>query len=286
MNLIFKTLLKKLPTSQVIQILITVGLVSVTLSAQAQTYRKSAIAPLNNLTLPTLPPSPPPVINLQDETETNLIPSYRPEKVEKSEKRPDKLEKIDVILESRTSGCRAIAGQTINLQANLCPKPNITPIAKVLSNNGDRRMLFPIPYPAFISSGFGWRVHPITGKSTFHQGIDLAAAEGTPVLAAYSGTVAVADWLGGLGKAVVITHGYSAETRYGHLSQILVQPGQVVKQGTIIGLVGSTGMSTGAHLHFELWQRNGGELALVDPTSSILIAMDSLSRYLQSMAGR
>jgi murein DD-endopeptidase MepM/ murein hydrolase activator NlpD len=98
--------------------------------------------------------------------------------------------------------------------------------------------------------------------------------------------VEVADWLGGLGKAVVISHGYSSESRYGHLSQILVSPGQYVKQGTVIGLVGSTGMSTGAHLHFELWQRNSGEWIALDATNAILVATDNLNRYLQSLAGR
>lgn len=255
--------------------------------------RKSAIAPpinalpANNLNLPDLPL---PAINLQERS-NNLSPS-----VSRTNLAPPKSniaidsENVDVILENRTSGCRAIANKTINLQPNLCPKPiirNNPLIAKAnlnSPNNGDRQMLYPLSVPTAITSGFGWRVHPITGKNTFHQGIDLGAPEGTPVFAAYSGTVEVADWLGGLGKAVVISHGYSSETRYGHLSQILVQPGQWVKQGTVIGLVGSTGMSTGAHLHFELWQRNG-EWAVVDGTNLLLTAMDNLSRYL-SLAGR
>ena len=271
---------------QIFKALILTSLVWATLSVQAQTPRKSAIAPkinpevidnTNNLAVPN---NQPPVVN--DRPSSNLIPSIAP--VPSIATKP---EKIDVILENRSSGCRAIASKAINLQPNLCPKPVIVPkIAKAILNSNDKQMLYPLPNPTAISSGFGWRVHPITGKSTFHQGIDLAAPEGTPIFAAYSGTVEVADWLGGFGKAVVISHGYSSETRYGHLSQILVSPRQSIKQGTVIGLVGSTGMSTGAHLHFELWQRNSGEWIALDATNAILVATDNLNRYLQSLAGR
>jgi len=278
--------------------------ISLSLSAQVlgqilgKSPKKSAIAPQvnalpsSNLNLPNI--SIVPELNLQDRSGSNLNPSVS-EPNSRTNPKPNvaiNSEKIDVILENRTSGCRAIANQTINLQPNLCPKPivrtNNPLIAKAnlnALNNSDKQMLYPLSVPTAITSGFGWRVHPITGKSTFHQGVDLGAAAGTPVFAAYSGTIEVADWLGGLGKAVVISHGYS-ETRYGHLSQILVQQGQWVKQGTVIGLVGSTGMSTGAHLHFELWQRNAGEWAVLDGTNMLLTAMDNLSRYLQSMAGR
>lgn len=276
--------------TQIFKTLILASLVSISLPSIAQTPRKSAIAPkinseilnnTNNLSLPIQ--APPPIINLKDQGGTNLIPAIAPPRIST---KPEKPEKIDVILENRSSGCRAIANQTINLQPNLCPKPNISVIAKTLPSNSDKQMLYPLPFIAPVTSGFGWRVHPITGNSTFHQGIDLGASTGTPVLAVYSGTVAVADWLGGLGKAVVISHGYSSESRYGHLSQILVSPGQYVKQGTVIGLVGSTGMSTGAHLHFELWQRNSGEWIALDATNAILVATDNLNRYLQSLAGR
>jgi murein DD-endopeptidase MepM/ murein hydrolase activator NlpD len=275
---------------QFLRAVILAGLVGINMPLHAQilgTGKKSAIAPTinesvtnnltNGLSLP-IERSVSPTINLQDRS-SNLNPgiSVRPA----SPKVTASSEKTEVILENRSSGCRAIAGQTINLQPNLCPKPNIPIIAKASLNSNlgnNDKMLYPLPYPAAVTSGFGWRVHPITGKSTFHQGIDLGAAEGTPVYAVYNGTIEVADWMGGLGKAVVISHGYGSETRYGHLSQILVQPGQVVKQGTVIGLVGSTGMSTGAHLHFELWQRNTGEWNITDATNAIAIAMDSLQR--------
>ncbi len=142
-------------------------------------------------------------------------------------------------------------------------------------------MQFPLAVPAWISSSFGYRIHPITGESRFHQGTDIAAAEGTPVLAAWEGTVEIAGWMGGLGFAVVISHNNgSQETRYGHLSEVLVEPGQVVSQGQPIGLVGSTGFSTGPHLHFELWQKEGEEWIVKDPTPALIAAMTRLENYL------
>jgi murein DD-endopeptidase MepM/ murein hydrolase activator NlpD len=248
--------------------------------SQPKSAKKSPISPEvlttpanSSLILPNL--SAP---NLSNPSANSLgNPPTNPRIVTKTEN----WERPEVILENRGSGCRAIATQTPKLQANLCPKPNVTMIAKAILS--DKQILYPLPHPTIITSGFGWRVHPISGKTTFHQGVDLGAAEGTPVFAAYSGNVEVADWLGGLGKAVVLSHGYGTETRYGHLSQILVNQGQAVKQGTVIGLVGSTGMSTGAHLHFELWQRNSGEWSVIDATNAILGAVDNLNRYLQSM---
>ena len=83
--------------------------------------------------------------------------------------------------------------------------------AMSLPSNGDKKMLFPLVAPAIISSIFGERVHPITGQVRFHQGSDIAAPEGTPVVAAFSGRVEIAGWLGGYGLMVVITHGDTHE---------------------------------------------------------------------------
>jgi murein DD-endopeptidase MepM/ murein hydrolase activator NlpD len=119
-------------------------------------------------------------------------------------------------------------------------------------NNGNRGLLFPLGIPADISSVFGWRVHPIHGDWRMHTGTDLAAPQGTPVLAAYHGEVAIADYVGGYGNMVVLRHeDGTQESRYAHLSHIFVRPGEWVEQGDVIGLVGSTGNSTGPHLHFE-----------------------------------
>jgi murein DD-endopeptidase MepM/ murein hydrolase activator NlpD len=121
--------------------------------------------------------------------------------------------------------------------------------------NGNTRLLFPLAIPASISSAFGWRMHPITGSQRFHSGTDIAAPIGTPVLAALAGRVAIADFLGGYGLTVTLEHEKGTQqTLYAHLSEIFVQPGEMIRQGGAIGRVGSTGLSTGPHLHFEFRQ--------------------------------
>lgn len=108
------------------------------------------------------------------------------------------------------------------------------------------------PVSGRVSSPFGYRVHPIFHVRKMHTGIDLAAGMGTPIKAADSGTVVQAGWRGGYGKCVVISHGNGVATLYAHQSVILVSVGDTVKPGQVIGKVGSTGYSTGAHLHFEV----------------------------------
>lgn len=103
-----------------------------------------------------------------------------------------------------------------------------------------------------VSSNFGWRTHPISGKKSFHDGVDIAASHGTGVYAYSAGTVSFAGWNGGYGKVVYIDHGNGLQTRYAHMSAISVRVGQSVSAGKKIGAVGSTGNSTGAHLHFEV----------------------------------
>jgi murein DD-endopeptidase MepM/ murein hydrolase activator NlpD len=113
-------------------------------------------------------------------------------------------------------------------------------------------MVFPLPIPAALTSAFGWRIHPISGDRRFHAGIDLGAPTGTPVLAAVSGRVVAADYMGGYGLAIVIENGSAPQRNlYAHLSGIAVRPGMQIEQGSVIGWVGSTGNSTGPHLHFE-----------------------------------
>ena len=105
-----------------------------------------------------------------------------------------------------------------------------------------------------LSALFGGRVHPVTGQRTDHTGIDIPAPEGTPVLAAASGTVEAAGWdgEGGLGDRVILAHGGGWTTTYGQLSQITAVTGETVEQGEVIGYVGATGRATGPHLHLEL----------------------------------
>ncbi len=103
-----------------------------------------------------------------------------------------------------------------------------------------------------ISSLFGFRVHPITGRRLFHDGIDIAARYGNGVYAYTDGRVVQAGWNGGYGRSILIDHGNGLKTRYGHLSKIYIKVGQRVRTGQTIGAIGSTGNSTGPHLHFEV----------------------------------
>lgn len=109
-----------------------------------------------------------------------------------------------------------------------------------------------LPTNGEITSNFGWRQHPVLGSSRFHAGTDFGAPEGSPIYAADSGTVIVAEWYGGYGNTVIIDHGNGLSTLYGHCSQLYVSVGQGVQRGQPIAAVGSTGLSTGPHLHFEV----------------------------------
>lgn len=122
---------------------------------------------------------------------------------------------------------------------------------------GVDNLQWPLPEAFTITSGFGERIDPISGEHNSHTGTDIAAPEGTPILAAADGTVTIANgtdpWGSGYGYYIKINHGNGFETLYAHCSAICVTPGQTVRQGEIIGHVGSTGNSTGNHLHFEVW---------------------------------
>lgn len=111
----------------------------------------------------------------------------------------------------------------------------------------------------YNSSSFGWRVDPFSGRSAFHEGLDFTAATGTPIYAAAGGRVTVAEQTPDYGKIVKISHGTGLETRYAHASELLVNAGEVVRKGQLIARVGSTGRSTGSHLHFEV-RRDGAPL--------------------------
>ncbi len=113
--------------------------------------------------------------------------------------------------------------------------------------------------PAFMpvrdyryTSDFGFRFDPFNGGSAMHQGVDMAGAHGEPIYAAAAGTISKAGVMSGYGNLVEVSHGKGLDTRYGHLSKILVRPGEFVRQGQLIGRMGSTGRSTGTHLHYEI----------------------------------
>jgi murein DD-endopeptidase MepM/ murein hydrolase activator NlpD len=108
------------------------------------------------------------------------------------------------------------------------------------------------PVTGILTSGFGWRRDPITGQHAYHAGIDISAPPGRPVQVTASGIVAKLEQYGPLGRAVYVAHGFGRTTVYGHLSRVLVTPGQRLERGQTLGLVGNSGRSTGYHLHYEV----------------------------------
>ena len=119
-------------------------------------------------------------------------------------------------------------------------------------NNAGMRM----PVSGGVSSGFGNRFHPILGHARFHKGVDLRATYGAPIVAAADGRVVGAGWHGGYGRQVAIAHGGGIQTTYSHMSRMAASPGQMVRRGQVIGYVGSSGLSTGPHVHYEVY-KNG-----------------------------
>jgi hypothetical protein len=117
-----------------------------------------------------------------------------------------------------------------------------------------RRASMPQVWPAIgrITSTFGYRINPITGRMEFHKGIDISNVRKTPIIASARGKVFYTGWFGGYGKVVIIMHGFGFSTLYGHLSKIYVTPGQNVNKGDLIAGMGNTGLSTGNHVHFEV----------------------------------
>jgi len=151
------------------------------------------------------------------------------------------------------------------------------------SGVGEQRQGLIAPVAGRISSSYGRRRHPILGYTRMHAGIDFAAPHGTPIHAVTDGTVQFAGRHGGHGNYVKLSHGSGLGTGYGHMSRIAVRNGQQVKRGQVIGYVGSTGLSTGPHLHYELY-RNG---ATVNPNSVSFVTRAQLSgRELASFRAR
>ena len=125
----------------------------------------------------------------------------------------------------------------------------------VFSQRLGNQARFPAIHPvdaSYVSSEYGWRRHPITGRHTLHEGTDFSAPVGTPIVAVAGGIVTEARYRSGYGKTVEIAHGDGLITRYAHASSILVGLGDVVEKGQLIARVGATGRTTGAHLHFEV----------------------------------
>lgn len=126
-----------------------------------------------------------------------------------------------------------------------------TPAVPVTRSSASIPSLMPVSAAA-LTSGYGSRTHPVLGGRRNHRGIDLASPTGTPIYATADGVVSRADWFSSYGLYVAIEHGGQIQTRYGHMSRLNVAAGQAVRKGEIIGYVGSTGRSTGPHLHYEV----------------------------------
>lgn len=137
----------------------------------------------------------------------------------------------------------------------------VQPYSGLVLPPGTGQLMYPTIGP--VTSNFGWRTHPILGTERFHSGIDFGADYGSLIYASESGRVIYADWYGGYGNAVIIDHGNGITTLYAHCSELYVKDGDVVAKGQPISAVGSTGFSTGPHLHFEL--RANGEP--IDPSA-------------------
>ena len=140
--------------------------------------------------------------------------------------------------------------------------------------NKEKSFLWPV-YGVF-SSPYGWRIHPITHKRSFHTGIDIAAPEGTPVFSSSAGIVTRAGEASGYGLMVEIKSG-STTVRYAHLSRISVYTGQWVEEGFLIGRVGNTGVSTGPHLHFEVLfsGKTANPLSILPPLAEVYALKDT-----------
>lgn len=139
-----------------------------------------------------------------------------------------------------------VPGEKPIMMSNTSPASSANPVS---STNA---VSFQMPVSGRVSSGFGTRFHPVDHKTKFHAGMDIAVAKGTPVGAAADGEIAFAGWKGGYGNLVIIRHPDGRESRYGHLDKINVAVGERVSAGQNIANSGSTGKSTGPHLHFEI----------------------------------
>lgn len=145
----------------------------------------------------------------------------------------------------------SVAGQSAQDQLRASQAQLLTRAVAALANVAWWESGYALPVEGRISSQFGWRNISVNGNR-FHAGVDFAANTGTRVHAARSGVVTRAGWWGTYGYVVVLDHGDGSETRYAHLSAIYVPAGLAVRQGDVVGAVGSTGASTGPHLHFEI----------------------------------
>ena len=159
------------------------------------------------------------------------------------------LENID------TSDNGSIDMETLKEQIKLTME-SVGEIRDYLSQQRDNYIATPKGWPVVgrISSPYGYREHPNTGMRDFHSGMDIASEPGTPVKATADGIVSFAGWSGGNGNLLALEHGLGFSTYYAHNRLVVVRVGQKIKRGDVIGYVGSTGNSTGPHVHYEVWK--------------------------------
>lgn len=162
--------------------------------------------------------------------------------------------------DGKESGKSTAAGQTV--------QPVTSPEGRVPDMRDEEISDLQLPVRAPVSSSFGIRRDPFSHEAKFHKGIDLAAPEGTRIVPALQGKVVYAGYMGGYGNTVVVQHSGKLQTRYGHLGSIAVKIGDIVDSQDILGTVGSTGRSTGPHLHFEV-TRSG---VAVDPAENLSVS--------------
>jgi murein DD-endopeptidase MepM/ murein hydrolase activator NlpD len=163
--------------------------------------------------------------------------------------------KEDVLENIDTSDNGSIDMETLKDQIKLTME-SVGEIKDYLSQERDLYLATPRGWPVEgrISSPYGYREHPQTGLRDFHSGMDIACGPGTPVKATADGIVSFAGWSGGSGNLVALEHGLGFSTYYAHNRLVVVKAGQKIKRGDILSYVGSTGNSTGPHLHYEVWK--------------------------------
>ncbi|MGE5893659.1 MAG: M23 family metallopeptidase [bacterium] len=170
-------------------------------------------------------------------------------------KRIFSLNSRDTILESLDASDTGNIDMELVRQEIQKTMESVANIKDYLSEQRDIYMATPKGWPVsgYITSPFGYRIHPQKQVKEMHTGLDIAAQPGSPVTATADGVVSFAGWSGGNGNLVVIEHGFSLSTCFAHNKSLLVSVGQRVKRGDIIAYVGSTGNSTGPHVHYEVW---------------------------------
>ncbi|MBU2573319.1 MAG: M23 family metallopeptidase [Elusimicrobia bacterium] len=162
------------------------------------------------------------------------------------------------LLSSKASGIRETSLNNAVLQMQEESRRRLSSYAEItwyITNKHNSARATPSTWPAEgrITSSFGYRIAPLRVASEFHSGIDIANEPGTPIRATADGVVRYAGWANGYGMSMVLDHGFGYSTLYGHLSELAVKEGAQIKRGQGLGRMGSTGTSTGSHLHYEVW---------------------------------